>query len=224
MRNVTTSETSLFGLIGQVRDDLKSLIRQEVQLAKTELSEKMSLMGRNAGLLAGGGVAAFAGLILLLAALSSLLSFAFEHAGLSRSFSFFLGALIIGGIVAGVGTALVMKALKTFSHESLAPEKTVHTLKKLKSDEPEAEKPEPVQHQAEPKLSSTEIEANIETTREDMGAAVEEIGERLTPRHMQRVVKRKIQAHPYRSSLIASATGFLGSFMIGRRLRHHGRA
>ena len=71
MRNSTTSETSLFGLVGQFGEEIKTLIRQEVELAKVELSEKMTRLARNAILLAIGGVAAFAGLIILLAGLSS---------------------------------------------------------------------------------------------------------------------------------------------------------
>ena len=38
--------------------------------------------------LAAGGIAAFAGVIILLASLSSLLSFAFENAGIDRSLAF----------------------------------------------------------------------------------------------------------------------------------------
>src|SRR4051794_30674266 len=97
MRNAATSGTSLFGLIGDFRDEVKTLIREEIELARTEMSEKLSRFGRNAASLAAGAIAAFAGLIILLASLSSLLSFAFEHLGMQRSLAFFLGALIIGG-------------------------------------------------------------------------------------------------------------------------------
>src|SRR5947209_11824333 len=130
--NSTTSETSLFGLIGHFRDEVKTLIKQEVELAKAELSEKISRFGQHAMLVAIGGVAAFAGLIILLASLSSLLAFAFEKAGLARSLAFFIGAFVIGGGAALVGLGFVFKALKAFSQESLAPEKTLHTLKQLK--------------------------------------------------------------------------------------------
>ena len=95
MRNATTSETSLLGLIGHFRDEIKILIQEELALAKAEMSEKMSRFGRNAVSLAIGGVAAFAALIILLASLSSLLSYAFETAGLQRSLAFFIGALIV---------------------------------------------------------------------------------------------------------------------------------
>src|SRR5438105_15952795 len=115
MHNVATSETSLFGWIGHLRDEIKILIQEEIQLAKAEMAEKLSRLGRNAGLMAAGGVAALAGLIILLASLSSLLSFAFERAGLDRSLAFFIGALIIGGGTAVAGLIFVTNVLETFS-------------------------------------------------------------------------------------------------------------
>src|SRR5438874_2085445 len=100
MRTVSTSGTSLFGLIGHFRDEIKNLIKEEVALAKVEMSEKLARFGRNAVGLAVGAIAAFAGLIILLASLSSLLSYAFESLGLDRSLAFFIGALIVGGLAA----------------------------------------------------------------------------------------------------------------------------
>src|SRR6478609_3950880 len=45
---------SLLGLIGGLREDVRNLFHEEVQLAKTELSEKASHFGRNAVYLAIG--------------------------------------------------------------------------------------------------------------------------------------------------------------------------
>ena len=219
MRNAETSQTSLFGLIGHFRDEIKALIREEVQLAKTEMSEKVSRMGRNAVWLAVGGLAAFAGLIIFLASLSSLLSFAFERAGIQRSLAFFIGAFIIGGGAAAFGLGFVAKALKSFSKEPLAPEKTLDTIKHLKTTS--AEQPSHPNHLApQPKRSSNEIEASVKATRREVGETAEAITDRLKPRYMGHVLKRKIQDHPVRSGLISAGTGLLGGFMIRRRLRN----
>lgn len=218
MRNIESSAASIFGLIGHFRDEIKTLIRQEIDLGKTEMSEKIGRLGRNASGLAAGGVAAFAGLIILLASLSSLLSFAFESAGMSRSLAFFIGALIIGGSALLVGLLFVAKAARTFSKASLAPEKTLGTLKKLKSTEAGAAL-EVARRAAEPKRSSGEIETNIGETRKEVGETADEITERLRPRHMKAVLRRNIQAHPLRSSLIAAGTGFMSSVMIAWRIR-----
>ena len=219
MRNIISSETSLFGLIGHYRDEIKTLIRQEVELAKAEMSEKIARFGRNAVGLAIGGIAALAGLIILLASLSSLLSFAFESAGVQRSLAFFLGALIIGGGAALVGLGFVTKAIKTFSKESIAPEKTMDTLKKLKNHST-VEKAETLHPIPQPRRSSEQIEASIHTTRHEVEETAHEISERLTPRYMGQTLKHKIQEHPVGSSLIGLGTGFLSVLVIRRRIRH----
>ena len=218
MRKVATSEASLFGLIGHFRDEVKELVQREIQLAKTEMSEKFARFGRNAAVLAGGGLAAFAGVIILLASLSSLLSFAFESAGMQRSLAFFLGAFIIAGSVILTGFLLVKKALKVFSHESLAPEKTLETLKKLTPGTVE-EEIETVPAAPEPKASSDEIEQEVDVTRREAGATAEEITHRLTPRHMGHVVLHKIKTHPVVSVLIGAGTGAASFFLIRWRMR-----
>ena len=45
-----------FTLVGDLQDDLKRLIKKEIDLAKTEMGEKFSALGKNAGLAAAGTV------------------------------------------------------------------------------------------------------------------------------------------------------------------------
>lgn len=49
--------TSLGDLLGEVTQDLSTLIRQEVELAKAELKQSATRAGRGAGMFAGAGVA-----------------------------------------------------------------------------------------------------------------------------------------------------------------------
>ncbi|GAB3563325.1 phage holin family protein [Arthrobacter alkaliphilus] len=49
--------TSLGDLLGEVTQDLSTLIRQEVELAKVELKQSATRAGRGAGMFAGAGVA-----------------------------------------------------------------------------------------------------------------------------------------------------------------------
>jgi hypothetical protein len=49
--------TSLGELLGEVTQDLSTLIRQEVELAKVELKQSATRAGRGAGMFAGAGVA-----------------------------------------------------------------------------------------------------------------------------------------------------------------------
>src|SRR3954465_1290204 len=126
---------SLFGLFGDLKDETKTFIREEVQLAKTEISEKISKMGRNAVSLVIGGFVAYAGVIVFLGGLGLLLAFAFEKLGLPSAMSGFLGLAIIGLLAAGVGYAFIAEAIKSFSSESMSPEKTIETLKDIKGHE-----------------------------------------------------------------------------------------
>lgn len=79
MQTSTAPRTSLRRLFRALTSDAKTFIRQEVQLAKTEIGEKLSEFGRNAAALAIGRFVAYAGLIVFLLSLGCLL------AGLSSS-------------------------------------------------------------------------------------------------------------------------------------------
>lgn len=68
-------ERSLGEIVGDITQDLGALVRQELQLAKTEAKEEAARAGRGAGLLAGAGVAGH----LLLAFLSLALVFLLDN-------------------------------------------------------------------------------------------------------------------------------------------------
>src|SRR6266576_1312194 len=127
---------SIIDLVKEIPRQVKTLIREEVQLAKTELSEKISKLGKNAAGLALGGLVGYAGLIVFLGALGLLLAFVFERLGLEPTLAAFVGLGIIGFVVMGTGVVLVLKGLKAFKAQSLAPKRTIETLQRLKGDEP----------------------------------------------------------------------------------------
>jgi len=116
-------------LLKDLRDESTMLIRQEVALAKTEMSEKAATYGRNAGYLGAGGALAHAGLVVLLLGLAALLYWGLVEAGVSHMISGFLAPLIVGGIVVAIGYGLVQKALSAFKRETPVPEKTINSLK-----------------------------------------------------------------------------------------------
>src|SRR3954465_10020515 len=55
-------------LLRSLSHESTSLLQQEIELAKTELSDKAACVGRNVGYLAVGGMVAYAGVLVLLAA------------------------------------------------------------------------------------------------------------------------------------------------------------
>jgi len=123
---------SFASLIRELRDESTTLVRQEVALAKTELTEKASMLGRNSIYLAIGGLVAYAGFIFILQSIMRLMLLGLVKAGLSEGVASWLAPGIVGLVIAGVGYALIQKAKSTLSHESLAPQKTIQSLKEDK--------------------------------------------------------------------------------------------
>jgi hypothetical protein len=118
---VRGEERSLGELFGDLARDTGTLVRQEVELAKTEMTQKASRAARDVGLLAAGGLVAYAGFIGILAAIV----LGLVAAGLDP----WLAALLVGAVVAAVGALLVQRGLSALKREELAPRQTVETLK-----------------------------------------------------------------------------------------------
>jgi len=210
-------KTSLFGLVRDLTAETKTFMRQEIQLAKTEISENISMMGRNTASLAVGGFVAYAGVIVLLIGLGALVAYAFASGGMDPFLAAFLGMAIIGIIIAGIGSAFIFKALKSFSKESIAPKRTLHTLQELKTrDATETIHPEP---QPEEKLSSAKLQSQVEITERRMGETLDELGRRLNPRHINKRVKQRLAEKPYQAGLVAILAGFFGGRWVRRKFQ-----
>lgn len=130
---MTTDQPNLVDLLKQLRDDTTTLVREEVALAKTEMSEKASTFSRNAAFLAAGALVGYSALLLILLALGSLLAQFFVSQGMREGTAGFLGLLIVGVIVGVISAALISKGIKTLKGKSLAPEKTIETLREDKA-------------------------------------------------------------------------------------------
>jgi xanthine/uracil permease len=124
-------ERSIGQLLKELRDETTTLLRQEVDLAKTEMSEKASRLGTNLGSLAlGGGVALLGALALLAAVIYGLTSILNQF--MSVGVAIWLAPLLVGLVLAAIGYSLVQKALATLRQESLTPRKTTETLQENK--------------------------------------------------------------------------------------------
>lgn len=124
------AEPSLGELIRDLRDEATGILRDEVALAKTEMSEKAAVAGRNVGFIVGGALIGYSGLVILLLSLGWLISRGFVAAGLSQNLAVFLGLLIVAVVVIAVSAVLVMSGIKTLKEQSLKPEKTLSSLKR----------------------------------------------------------------------------------------------
>jgi hypothetical protein len=117
-------DRSVGELFSDLTRDLSALVRQEVTLAKTELSQKASKAGRDVGFLAGGAFVAYAGFLALLAALILLLG--------RTGMPLWASALLVGVVVTLLGGFLVKKGLDAFKGEDLVPRETLESFKGMK--------------------------------------------------------------------------------------------
>jgi hypothetical protein len=128
----TDHDQSIANLLKQLRDEGTTLFRQEILLAKQEMSEKVSTVGRNVAYLTAGGMVAYAGLVVVLLALSALLYAGLIAADLSHMTAGWLAPLIVGGIVALIGFFLVKKGQRALADEGFTPERTRQSLEEDK--------------------------------------------------------------------------------------------
>jgi hypothetical protein len=114
-------ERSLGDLFSDLSRETTTLVRQEVQLAKAELTQSATEVARGIGMLVAGGAVAYAGLLFLLLAIV----FGLIEVGWDA----WLSALVVGLVVVAIGAVLVLRARESLKPANLAPQKTVETLK-----------------------------------------------------------------------------------------------
>jgi len=118
---------SLGDLLGDVSRDISALFRQEVALAKAELTQSAKRAGKGAGLLGGAGVTAHLAVVFLSLTLMFLLGWLFDRnvpAGLIWA------ALIVTVIWAIVAAILGVRGRNEVRTVQGAPQ-TVDTVKKI---------------------------------------------------------------------------------------------
>jgi xanthine/uracil permease len=114
-------ERSLGDLFSDLSRETTTLVRQEIQLAKAELTQSATEAARGIGMLIAGGAVAYAGLLFLLLAIV----FGLIEAGWDA----WLSALVVGLVVIAIGAVLVLRARESLKPANLAPRRTVETLK-----------------------------------------------------------------------------------------------
>ncbi len=110
----------LGSLVTGIVEDLQGIVRGEVLLAKTELKEDVSVLGKAAGSLVAGGVVAFVGFIFLMLGVTYVLN---------QWLEMWLAAGIVGIALLLIGGILVMSGKKAMSAASLKPTESIESLK-----------------------------------------------------------------------------------------------
>src|SRR5205085_9141891 len=116
-----TRERSLGELISDLVSRAALLIHEEVALARAEMSTKVSTGARSAGMLAGGGAIAYAGLLAIVAAIILAL-----HAVMP----WWAAALLVGLVLVAGGYLLIQSGIQTIKRENLAPRRTISSLRR----------------------------------------------------------------------------------------------
>ena len=115
---------TMTALLRRLLNEVSTLFRQEVALAKSEVTEAFSEAKVAAISMASGGAVMFAGVLVLLAAAVLALP-AVARRRLAA-------ALIVGGIVTAIGYLMIHSGKKKLEPSTFKPERTQHSLRQDK--------------------------------------------------------------------------------------------
>lgn len=116
-------ERSLADLFSELSEQASILVRQEIQLAQTEMTRKATKAGRNVGVVVAGGIVALAAFYSIVAALIL---------ALSQVMDGWLAALIVAVTLAIVAALLVQYGLNKLKQIDPAPRRTIETMRENK--------------------------------------------------------------------------------------------
>lgn len=123
-------ERSLGDLFAELAGETSQLVRQEVALAQTEITQKATRVGKQVGFLVVGGAVGYAALLVVLAAVTMGMGRIIASiTGWSDLTSAAIAAVIVAIVVGIVAFSLVTSALAKLRETSLAPNQTIESVK-----------------------------------------------------------------------------------------------
>lgn len=114
-------DRSLGELFTELTNQVTTLVRQEVELARTEMTAKATRAGRDVALLVAGGAIAYGGFLALLGAVGYLL--------FTIGLPIWLSFLLVGVAAAAAGYVLIQRGRQALQVQALTPDRTIRTLK-----------------------------------------------------------------------------------------------
>ena len=120
--SAAANQASMGELFRDLASDLSELTHKEIQLAQTEIMEKVSHASKAVISMVAGGLLAYAGLLVLLSAIALALT---TFLNLDPWLSF----LIVGAVVIIVGLITLQSGRSALQKTNITPEKTVDSLK-----------------------------------------------------------------------------------------------
>ena len=122
-RSTDLESESIPTMLRRLTDELVTLFRQEMALARAEISRSVTSFIAGAASLATGGVVLFAGFLVLLAA---------AVLGLATVMRPWLAALIVGVVAGIIGYLMVRAGRKALDPDRLKPARTAQSLRRDK--------------------------------------------------------------------------------------------
>ena len=119
-----TVHRPIAGLFSDLWRETTTLVHDEMELAKVELTQRVSDAGRGAGAVAIGGAIVFAGVLVLLGAAVAALWMV-----LPPELAPWLSPLIVGAIVCIVGAIALRSGQQRLKAQNLAPRRTLESLR-----------------------------------------------------------------------------------------------
>ncbi len=118
--STVSQDKTLPELLSELTDELTTLFRQEVELAKTELKQQASRAGKASGMLVAGGVIGFVAFLLVSWAIAFLIALVLPT---------WLGFAIVGVVYAVIAAVVASVGRKQLKQVNPKPEQTVASLK-----------------------------------------------------------------------------------------------
>jgi len=114
-------DQSLGDLISRMTSDVGQLVSTQIELAKVEIKDEVTRAGKGAGMVGGGGLAAFVAVLLLSFAIAYWLADAFDDLG--------WGFFVVGLVYAGAAAVLVWKGKQHIATATPIAQQTIETIK-----------------------------------------------------------------------------------------------
>jgi len=120
MADVQT-QASIGDLLRDLSRETATLLRQQMELARVELSQRLSGLGRDLGMIVIGGALATGGLLSVIAGVVLAVT--------AMGVAAWVSALLVGIAIAAVGYAVCRRAIVSIGREPIVPQATIQTLK-----------------------------------------------------------------------------------------------
>lgn len=119
----TGNGQSLGDTVTGIIEDLQNIIRGEVELAKTEVREDVSTLGKSAGMIGAAVFMALVGFIFLMLGVTYLLN---------KSLEMWIAAGLVGLVLLVIGAIIGITGKNRMQQANLVPNKTIESLKEDK--------------------------------------------------------------------------------------------